>query len=85
MADADEGRRALRFVVTGALLLSPMAVGCGGEEDMVNEPAPETINEPPEEHETVNEPAPEPEPDIAPQPTVNEPAPEPSEETAPEQ
>lgn len=59
--------RALRFVVTGALLVAPVSIGCEEPEpDHINEPAPQEVissNEvapPPEEVEeldTVNEPA----------------------------
>ena len=86
MGDSNDGPRVLRFVVTGALLLSPMA-GCGGSEDTINEPAPEqpTINELPEE-DTINEPPPEEEEPPVEEPTVNEVAEEPEpEDDAPEQ
>ena len=51
---AKKRGKVLKFVVGSALLGAPLA-GCGGEPDMVNEPAPEpiAINEPPlEEPET---------------------------------
>ena len=72
MGDGNGPSRVLRFVVTGALMMGPLA-GCGEEEGpTVNEPV-ETINEPPDEP-TINEPPEEPEPEP---PTANEVAPEP--------
>jgi hypothetical protein len=83
------GGRALRFVVSGALLVGPAAVGCedaapfSDPPDTVNEPAPPTPptaptpNNPPIEEPHVNEPAPPPPPGMH---TVNEPAPEVEEE-----
>jgi hypothetical protein len=66
------GSRVLRFAVSSALLVSPMAVGCGSDEVSVNEPV-ETINEPMPDP-VVNEP-------IDPPPTVNEPPQQPPEPT----
>ena len=68
--------KVLRFAVSGALLVAPMACGGSSEEHTLNEPGgPDspTVNEPPTgggEDEHANEPMPEPEP-----PHTNEPAP----------
>lgn len=72
MGDGKRGGRVSRFVVTGALLVTPLA-GCG--EDEPHEGV-ETINEPPEPELAVNVP-----PDEEPEETVeDEPAPEPEAE-----
>ena len=84
--DRKRGSRVLRFAVTGALLVSPLAAGCGDDEDdhvYVNEPAPQpTINEMPEPDGPVV-PDPEPPPTVnappQPHPTPNTPAQPPSE------
>lgn len=44
--DRKKGSRVLRFAVTGALLVSPLAAGCDEERIYVNEPPQEPVPNP---------------------------------------
>ncbi len=87
MSDGRVGRRALKFAVTGAMILAGASgTACGGDDPQVNEAQPEeasgdetapdgpTVNEQPP-GDLVNEPPVAEDPEEEDEPHTNEPAP----------